>query len=216
MCFSASASFAAGTLLLGLGTGTWRAVRRPCERPFAAIPLLFATQQFIEGVIWLTFGHEATVLNTVMTYAYAVFSHLLWPVFVPLAVLLIEPPGWRRRALAACVAAGAVVSASLLFTIADGGIVSQATGHHIEYVTPHYFALATMALYLLSTSASQLLSTHGAVRAFGLLALLSFGAAYVAYTTWFISVWCYFAAALSAVVLLHFVATPVRLERSRA
>lgn len=215
MCFSASASFAAGTFLLGLGTLTWRAARRPSERPFAAIPLLFATQQFIEGVIWMTFSHEAAGLNTFMTYAYSVFSHLLWPVYVPLAVLLIEPPGWRRQALGACAAAGAVVSASLLFSIAEGGIVSRPTGHHIEYVTPHYFALATMALYLLSTSASQLLSTHGAVRAFGLLALLSFGAAYVAYATWFISVWCYFAAALSAVVLLHFVAMPLRLEPVR-
>ncbi len=212
MCFSASASFAAGTCLLGLGTLTWRAARRPCERPFAAIPLLFATQQFIEGLIWLTFSDEAARVNAILTYAYTLFSHLLWPVFVPLAVLLIEPPGWRRRALAACVVAGTLVSASLLFSIAEGGIVSRPTGHHIEYIAPHYFALATMALYLLSTSASQLLSTHGAVRAFGLLSLLSFGAAYVAYATWFISVWCYFAAALSSVVLLHFVAMPVRPE----
>lgn len=215
MCFSASASFTAGTLLLGLGTLTWRAARRPCERPFAAIPFLFATQQFIEGVIWMTFSDQARDLNTFMTYAYSVFSHLLWPVYIPLAVLLIEPPGWRRQALAACAVAGAVVSASLLFSIAEGGIVALPTGHHIEYVTPHYFALATMALYLLSTSASQLLSTHGAVRAFGLLALLSFGAAYVAYATWFISVWCYFAGALSAVVLLHFVAMPARADPAR-
>lgn len=213
MCFSASASFAAGSLLLGLGALTWKAARRPHERPFAAIPLLFAIQQFIEGVVWLTFSHEAPQLNTAMTYAYSVFSHLLWPVFVPLAVLLIEPPGWRRRALGTCVAAGMAVSAWLLLAIAEGGIVARPSGHHIEYVTPHYFALATMALYLLSTSASQLLSTHGAVRAFGLLALLSFGAAYVAYTTWFISVWCYFAAALSAIVLLHFVAPPVPLRQ---
>lgn len=205
MCFSASASFTAAALLLGLGTLTWRAARRPCERPFAAIPLLFATQQFIEGVIWLTFSHEASQLNAVMTYAYSVFSHLLWPVFVPLAVLLIEPPGWRRWALGACIAAGMVVSAWLLRSIAEVGIASRPSDHHIEYVSPHYFGIATMVLYLLSTSASQLLSTHGAARAFGLLALLSFGATYVAYTTWFISVWCYFAAALSAVVLLHFV-----------
>ena len=157
-----------------------------------------AIQQFLEGVIWLTFSHEATWLNDVMTYAYSVFSHLLWPVFVPLAVLLIEPPGWRRQALAACLVAGTVVSAWLLFSIAEGGIVSRPTGHHIEYVTPHYFAVASMVLYLLTTSASQLLSTHGAVRTFGLLALLSFGAAYVAYTTWFISVRFYLAAALSS------------------
>jgi len=105
---------------------------------------------------------------------------------------------------------------SVRYSIFEGGIASRSIGHHIEYVTPHSFAVATMALYLLSTSASQLLSTHGAVRTFGLLALLSFGAAYVAYTEWFISVWCYFAAALSAIVLLHFIAMPGRLERAHA
>jgi uncharacterized membrane protein (DUF2068 family) len=39
---------------------------------------------------------------------------------------------------------------------------------------------------------------------FGALALLSFGAAYAFYATWFISVWCFFAAVLSAVVYVHF------------
>jgi uncharacterized membrane protein (DUF2068 family) len=42
------------------------------------------------------------------------------------------------------------------------------------------------------------------VQVFGALALLSFGAAYAFYATWFISVWCFFAALLSAVVYLHF------------
>jgi hypothetical protein len=215
MCFSASASFAAAGFLLGIGTLTWKSASAPAERPFAAIPLLFATQQLIEGLLWLTLDHDTARIGTLLTYAYTFFSHLLWPVFVPLAVLLIEPRGWRRRALAACVAAGAVVSASLLYTMGQYGIVAHVSGHHIEYITPHFFALATMTLYLLSTSASQLLSTHGSVKAFGLLALLSFGAAYVAYTTWFISVWCYFAGVLSAVVLLHFKSRPIELLPNR-
>ena len=60
-----------------------------------------------------------------------------------------------------------------------------------------------MTLYLLATAVSPLLSTHRMVVAFGALALLSFGAAYAFYATWFISVWCFFAALLSAVVYLH-------------
>ena len=43
------------------------------------------------------------------------------------------------------------------------------------------------------------------VKLFGVLALLSFAAAYFFYATWFISVWCFFAALMSAVVYLHFV-----------
>jgi len=51
MCFSATASFSAGAILLGLGTLTLKSARRPRELVLAAIPLLFAIQQLIEGVI---------------------------------------------------------------------------------------------------------------------------------------------------------------------
>ncbi|MDP2370567.1 DUF6629 family protein [Rhodoferax sp.] len=207
MCFSASASFTAGAVLLGVGTLTLRsalATRQRCALPFAAIPLLFAIQQLIEGVIWLTFAVEVTRLNAVMTHVYSFFSHVLWPVYVPVAVLMMEPVAWRRRALTAFVAAGAAVGAYLLYVLVAFPVVSKPTGQHIEYDSPHFFAAVTMTLYLFSTALSPLLSTHRMVGVFGVLALLSFGAAYAFYTTWFISVWCFFAALLSAVVYLHF------------
>jgi hypothetical protein len=204
MCFSATASFTAGAYLLGLGTLTLRWVRRRRELPFAAIPLLFAIQQLSEGVIWLTFSREAPLLNTVMTHVYSFFSHVLWPVYVPVAVLLIEPPGRRRQALFVFSAAGIAVGAYLFYFLLAFPIVSRPIGQHIEYVSPHFYAAVAMTLYLMSTTVSLLLSTHRTVKAYGVLALLSFGAAYWFYTTWFISVWCFFAALLSAVVFLHF------------
>jgi hypothetical protein len=205
MCFSATASFSAGGLLLGLGVLTLKSARRPRELPFAAIPLLFALQQLSEGVIWLTFRYEAPQLNAVMTHVYSFFSHVLWPVYVPVAVLLIEPAGWRRRAVFAFVAVGVAVGTYLLYILIAYPVVSRPIGQHIEYVSPHFFAAAVMTLYLLSTTFSPILSTHGTVKVFGVLALSSFAAAYFFYATWFISVWCFFAALLSTVVYLHFV-----------
>lgn len=205
MCFSATASFSAGAVLLGIGTLTLNSASRRRELPFAAIPLLFALQQLSEGVIWLTFRYEAPQLNAVMTHVYSFFSHVLWPVYIPVAVLLIEPPGMHRRALLAFVAAGVTVGGYLLYILVAFPIVSRPTGQHIEYVSPHFFAVAAMTLYLLSTTFSPILSTHRMVKVFGTLALLSFAAAYFFYATWFISVWCFFAALLSAVVNLHFV-----------
>jgi hypothetical protein len=117
MCFSATASFSAGALLLGIGALTLTSARRPREMPFAAIPLLFAIQQLIEGVIWLTFRYEAPLLNAVMTHAYSFFSHVLWPIYVPAAVLLMEPSEWRRRALLAFVAIGVMPSLSVVHTL---------------------------------------------------------------------------------------------------
>ena len=204
MCFSATASFSAGALLLGLGTLTLKSARHPRELAFAAIPLLFAIQQLSEGVIWLTFRYEAPQLNTVMTHVYSFFSHVLWPAYVPVAVLLIEPPGRRRRALLVFVAAGVAVGAYLLYVLVAFPVVSRTIGQHVEYVSPHFFAAAVITLYLLSTAFSPILSTHRMVTVFGVLALSSFAMAYAFYATWFISVWCFFAALLSAVVYLQF------------
>ena len=190
MCFSATASFSAGAFLVGVGTLTLKSARRPRELALAAIPLLFAIQQLSEGV---------------MTHVYSFFSHVLWPVYVPVAVLLIEPPGWRRRALLVFVVAGVAVGAYLLYFLVALPIVSRPVGLHIEYISPHFFVAAAMTLYLMSTTFSPLLSTDRTVKVFGVLALLSFAAAYYFYATWFISVWCFFAALMSAVVYLHFV-----------
>ena len=41
MCFSATASFVAGTSLSAIGVATIRKAERPSEFPFALIPLLF-------------------------------------------------------------------------------------------------------------------------------------------------------------------------------
>ena len=90
MCFSATASFSAGAVLLGFGALTLTAARRPRELLFAAIPLLFAIQQLSEGVVWLTFRYEAPQLNAVMTHVYSFFSHVLWPVYVPMAARTVN------------------------------------------------------------------------------------------------------------------------------
>ena len=208
MCFSATASFSAGAVLLGIGALTLKAARRPCEWPFAAIPLLFAIQQLIEGVIWLTFSADTPLLNTVMTHAYSFFSHVLWPVYLPVAVLMIEPPGGRRRTLTALVVTGSAVGIYLLYVLVTFPVVSRPTGQHVEYDSPHFFAAEVMTLYLVSTTVSPLLSTLRGVKVFGALALLSFGAAYYFYATWFISVWCFFAALLSTVISIHFAWRP--------
>ena len=204
MCFSAAASFSAGAVLLGLGALTVKSSHRRRELPLAAIPLLFAIQQLTEGVIWLTFRHEAPLLNWVMTHLYSFFSHVLWPIYVPVAVLLIEPLRWRRTVQLGFVAAGLTVGVYLLQILLTFPVVSRPTGQHMEYVSPHFFAATVMTLYLLAATVSPMFSSHRQVKLFGVLALMSFAAAYGFYATWFISVWCFFAALLSAVIYLHF------------
>ncbi len=204
MCFSATASFSAGVVLLGIGTFAVKASGLRRELPLAAIPLLFAIQQLTEGAIWLTFRYEAPLLNWVFTHLYSFFSHVLWPIYVPVAVMLIEPLRWRRVVLVGFVAAGLTAGLYLLKILLTFPVVSRPTGQHIEYVSPHFYAAVVMTLYLLATTVSPMFSSYRLVKVFGVLALLSFAAAYSFYATWFISVWCFFAALLSAVIYLHF------------
>ncbi len=204
MCFSAQASFTAAGVLLVIGALTVRRVRVRRELPYALIPVLFGIQQLLEGALWLTFPDRAPHLNTVLTHAYSFFSHVLWPIYVPLAALALEPVPWRRRVLAGIAVAGAAVGLYLLATLFTLPIVATVKGQHIAYESPHFYALVAMSLYLVGTCASLLFSSHQRVIAFGAAAFLSAVAAYAFYATWFISVWCFFAGALSVIVFLHF------------
>ena len=204
MCFSAEASFVAGTALLVGGVATVRRARTRAELPYAAMPLLFGLQQLLEGALWLTFPDRAPALNTWLTHAYSFFSHVLWPIYVPLAALALETVRWRRRVLAAIALAGSAIGLYLLVVLIRLPIVATVTGRHIAYESPHFYALASMALYLTGTCASLMFSSHRRVMAFGVAAFVAAVGAYAFYATWFISVWCLFAAVLSFIVWLHF------------
>jgi len=204
MCFSATASFTAGAALLGVGALTLRRTTSAAELPYASIPVLFGLQQLIEGGLWLTFVDQAPHLNSILTHVYALFSHILWPVFVPIAVLLLEPVRWRRTALKALAVGGALSALYLLYFWAMDPTTSKVVGQHIIYDSPHFYIAPILILYVLSTCASSLMSSHSAVRWFGAVSLTSYAAASAFYAVWFISVWCFFAAVMSATIWLYF------------
>lgn len=203
MCFSATASFVAGTSLSVIGVATLKSARRPTEIPFALIPLLFGIQQLIEGVIWLTFVHDAPMLKQTMTYVYSGFSHVLWPIYVPLAIGVLELTRWRRKVLAAFEVAGLVVGLYLLYFIVTRPVVAQVVSRHIEYLSPHFYLAPVIVLYVAATCVSAFFSSHRFVNLFGVLALLSFIITYVIYAHALVSVWCFFAALLSILMYVH-------------
>ena len=203
MCFSATASFTAGTLLSAVGVATLGKAETSAERPFAMIPLLFGIQQLTEGVIWLTFSHDAPLLKLTMTYVYSGFSHVLWPMYVPYAMGVLEAVRWRKRAIFAFEAAGVGVGLYLLYSIVARPMVAEVIGRHIVYASPHFYQIPVMVLYLSATCISCFFSSHWFVRLFGMLALLSFIAAYFVHVTALVSIWCFFAAILSLLIYVH-------------
>ena len=202
MCFSATASFVASGALSALGVATLRATQRKAEIPFATIPLLFGIQQFVEGVLWLSFRFDAPQLNEAMTYLFSIFSHVLWPMYVPFAIGLLEKVPWRRKAIWGFQAIGLLVGLYLLFMLVDFPVTSVAAAN-IVYISPHFYKLPVMLLYLAATCVSCFLSSVATVRLFGALALLLFGIAYGFFAVALFSVWCFFAAVLSSVIYVH-------------
>ncbi len=203
MCFSATASFIAGTTLSALGVATLKTAKTKSEVPFALIPMLFGAQQLIEGIIWLTFHYEAPQLKQTMTYLYSGFSHTLWPIYVPFSIGILEAVPWRKRVLLGFLAAGVAVGIYLLYSLVVSPVTAEVIGKHIVYISPHFHKITVMIGYLAATCVSCFFSSYGFVRLFGGLALLAFIAAYVIHAMAFFSIWCFFAAVLSLLIYFH-------------
>lgn len=180
-----------------------RQARGAGEYPYAGIPLLFAAQQFVEGWLWLALPEELPSVHT-LTVIYLLFSNILWPVYVPAAVLLIEASAAHRRRLIAPLVAGILVSAYFLNALLTQNVWAEISGHHIDYHLPHKYDVLAVLVYAGAACLAPLMSSHKMVRLFGLLLTVSMMVAAAFYLLWFASVWCFLAAILSAAVLLHF------------
>jgi hypothetical protein len=205
MCFSATASFTTAAITgLASSIALPRAIE-PREKPLAAIPLLFAAQQTIEGLLWLTLPvAPQSATCTTLTHSFLFFALLLWPVYGPLSAYLIEDVPWRKRAIAACMTIGAGVSLYLLSVLLGGTHTAIIKSGHIIYDTEPPPNGAVGIFYLIATGLGLALSSHKAINLLAIIVVIGSVVAYVAYWGAFVSVWCFFAAAASAVIVAHF------------
>ena len=204
MCFSATASFVAGTALSATGAVTLAETKKKSDIPFASIPLLFGIQQFVEGAVWLSFQYSAQIFNHIATYAYLGLAYVLWPIFVPLSVGLLETDSHRKKILYAFQFVGLAVGLYLLYFILSNPVASQIVNKSIVYSMPSQYGVLLVGMYLLATCVSPLFSSHRIINILGVLATVSFSITYYFFTASYVSVWCFFAAVLSLVVYLYF------------
>jgi hypothetical protein len=201
MCFSATASFVAGGALTAAGLVTARQVKTNEQLPFALMPLLFGIQQLIEGVVWVTAGMPW--LQGTAAFAFVMFSHVIWPTYVPFAVLMLEPAGRRRTALKVLLLIGVSISLWLYIYATQRPVEVALTGRGCVYDVNVPAIPYGLAAYVLVTCASCLISRHKFVRLLGVSLIGALGLALFAYQQAFYSVWCFFAAILSLMIYLH-------------
>lgn len=202
MCFSATASFAAGGALSAAGVLTIKKAKKRSELPLASVSLLAGIQQIIEGIVWISFNRP--LLNTIATYAYVAFSHVLWPVFIPLSILLVEHNPIRKKVLAGILTIGLFVGLRLAFFVEGNPITACIVNQSIDYSSPAAYPPFMMALYVIAICGSAFASSHKMINLFGVALLVSFAISIWLYLSTFFSVWCFFAAVLSLLIYAHF------------
>lgn len=203
MCFSASASFTVSAVLLVGGIATIRKVKSPSYFAFATIPILFGIQQFIEGFVWLSLSYETYApWNHSSTVAFLIFAQVVWPALVPFSILLLEKDPMRKKILAVISILGFAVAIYLLFCILNFPVHSQIKGSHIFYDLDyrHNMVKFSGVFYFIPTVLPALISSYKRMVYFGITILLSFLVTKIFYEDYVISVWCYFAAALSILI----------------
>lgn len=203
MCFSAEASFVAGAGLSVAGALTLRAAPARSDLLLASVPSLFGLQQISEGMVWTELLAGKPEAAQLYAYAFTALSHILWPILLPLAVLLGETNPFRRSLQSSLLCVGCISGIYIGLCLYHFGLTVHIVNGHLGYYTTYPFLQETFTLYVMA-SATPCLSSHRYITLFGLLLLLSLVLSLQFFALTFISVWCYFAAVLSAVICLHF------------
>lgn len=140
-------------------------------------------------------------------YGFLLFAYIIWPIYAPISILLIEKSALRKKLLKIFFFLGLFVSAYFLIHLL---IIRPThvtiTNGSINYITQTpYFWIITV-LYMITVCGSCFISSNRFLVFFGTAILISFIAASWLYYATFTSVWCFFAGFLSLLlaVFLHF------------
>lgn len=220
MCFSATASFGASAVLGTVGIIAVTKAKTNPQRAFASIPFLFAMQQLSEGLLWLSLKNaDMTSWQSSLTYIFLMFAMVIWPFWVPFTIWQLENNAKRKKIIQKFVWIGATVAIGVCFILIRypvqvvspfcfncPGTPSPTPRDHLHYefaIPPlvKNLIVAFSVLYIAATIITPFLSGIKKMKWLGVVFLASYLFAIGFYRGFVISVWCFFAALLSFVVL---------------
>jgi hypothetical protein len=204
MCFSTNASFGAGMVLSAIGILSIKKAQSSTQLFFASIPFIFGVQQITEGFLWLSLVNPTyTSLKQGSIYLFLFFAQVVWPVWVPFAIIKLEPP--KRRGLAGriLVVIGTVVSIYLAYCLLTFPVEAKIIGNHISYIQHYPTAISNYCgfLYVVATIIPSFISPNSRMWLLGTAILISYIITTIFYTDYVVSVWCFFASIISIVIL---------------
>jgi len=205
VCFSATANFVGSGVLGTAGIVTLTKVKHRRELLFAALPLLFAIHQFIEGFVWL--GLDGILSPTVahdMGAAFMLYAQGLLPFLAPLSILLFEPKRKSRRRMLPFAILGGATTLYILWALTAFPLQLYVKQNSIVYINQATNNTPVAFVYLVVTCGALFFSEIRMMVVFGAanLAILLMVIAVKRYA--FTSVWCAYAAAASVIILAYF------------
>ena len=205
MCFSATANFVGSGVLGAVGVVTLTKVKHRRELLFAALPVLFAVHQFIEGFVWLGLdGILSPAVAHDMGAAFMLYAQGLLPFVLPLSVSLFEADKQSRRRMLPFLVLGGAITLYILWALTAFPLQLYVRGNSIVYINQATNNTAVAVLYVIATCGSLFFSKvrpmilFGAVNLMILLLVMEFKR--YAFT----SLWCAYAAAASLIILVYF------------
>ena len=203
MCFSAGASFTAGALIAAAGVAVATKVSKPSQRLFASIPFIFAIQQIAEGFIWLTLQNpDQIILQRINTYLFLIPADVLWPTLIPLSIIFMEENINKRKIIRIFLYAGILLSlyyGSCLLLFKVNPVIMNCHIHY-EGTFPEKLMLPAFLLYIIVTITPLFISSVKRMYILGILMFVACVVSVIFYTQDVTSVWCFFAALISAVI----------------
>lgn len=207
MCFSATASFTAGAILSTLGIFSIRKTKETSDVPFASIPLLFGAQQITEGFLWLALSNsDFAFMERFSTYAFLIFAQVIWPFWVPFSIFKFNKLKKNRISKIVgiiMIGIGLVIAVSMSYFLYSNPVDSEILNCHISYhqAYPQKYALLGGILYLIATLGPHFTTLNKKMWIIGVSTLTSYIFTEIFYTQYVVSVWCFFAAILSTLIL---------------
>lgn len=228
VCFSAEASFAVGVPLIPAGIYcVWAAaLKKPSYLGLAVVPICFGVQQISEGFVWHGLEHGDAVQTRSASLVFLFFALAFWPWWFPVLTTLMEPQVRRKWVMAGLSLLATGWFWVLFYPLLAGQVpFTTTTMHHsirYEYddlpiygwlggILPSFVGnprTPLRVLYFLSVALPPSLGSETWGRIPGLVLGASALLAAVVFEYAFVSVWCFFAAALSIYCCVVFYQLP--------
>ena len=220
MCFSASASFTASAVLMPLGLYSAHIARSNNQRnyvPLALTPFFFGVQQFVEGLEWTGIDHgKVEPLTSLAGLGFLFFAYCFWMIWIPWSAWSLsrstDGKGLQNRLRWVAIVA-TLLGIGFYLPVLFNPPALQPAVHSNGRLLYDISNLHSIVHNFISTEPVGELVYWGfivlpllavadrAVKLFGVMIFVSIFLTWLTYSATFNSVWCFYCAVLSIMVL---------------